>query len=480
MAYLKLLTLALVFGLSSCSDGAPPAPDPDPDPDPTPGSTDPAVGRGSAFFGSSEKFNRYYTAPNWVPIRTLYVSGSGTNTDAGSNSAQSPAPVNSIVDMILPGDMVIFLQTGGAYNNINIQIPEEKSGQYDAPIVFVSGEGSAFGAHLRCSSGGSNAASSCFNLEGANYIAINGFEMSGGSYGVRAVGLGYAGPQHQIGIAVLNNKVHDQSKDPIFSGQSDWMVVEGNEAYNAGNGDGHGIYLSNGSDWGIVRQNELYQNASSDLQINADPMFTCLDEGISYFDTRCDGSANSGLGQGVSEFFLITENFFHHGDGNGPNFTSVRNSEVSHNIFGPYERHNTSFWQETDNPALGSSNNIIKDNLFVGYREHLLQLVEDADANTVTGNILLALNTTATAAALSIVNIEVGANSGGTFSQNIYIGGYTDGYTILSSEDERNDYDPAWFGNIGFGRINHPEDWTPVGSAPFGLFHGWEPPVISP
>ncbi len=477
--FTPIFLFTVLLGCGGTTTPPDPDPDPDPNPDPIPGPSDPIIGVGSSFFGSSEKFNRYYTDPNWTPTRTLYVSSSGTNTDVGSNTELSPAPVNSIPDIILPGDMVIFLQ-GGSYTNINIQIPEEKSGTYNDPIVFVSSAGSSFGVHLQCNSGGSNATASCFNLEGANYIAINGFEMSGGSYGVRAVGLGYAAPSHQIGIAVLNNKIHDQFKDPIFSGQSDWMVVEGNEAYNAGSGDGHGIYLSNGSDWAIVRQNELYQNVSSDLQINADPISTCQDEGISYFDSLCDGSANSGLGQGVSEFMLITENFLHHGDGNGPNFTSMRNSEVSNNIFGPYERHNTSFWQETNNPNLGSSDNIISENLFIGHKGHLLQIIENADSNTVTGNILLALNSTATAAALSIVSIEVDATSDGTFSENMYIGGFTDGHTILATEDERSDYDPDWFGNIGFGRINHPEDWTPNGTAPFGQFRGWLPPVLTP
>ena len=472
--------LFLLFALAACGGSAPPAPPgPGPSPNPTPSPSFPATSRGSSFFGSAEAFNRYYTQPSWTPLRTLYVSSTGTNADAASNSDQAPASASQIANMVLPGDMVIFLGGGGAYSNVNIQIPQEKSGTYDAPIVFVSAATGGGGVQLQCATGGSNASASCFNLEGANYIAISGFEMSGGKYGVRAVGLSYTSTAHQVGIAVLNNVIHDQSKDPIFTGQSDWSVVEGNEVYNAGAEDGHGIYLSNGSDWGIVRQNELYQNASSDLQINADPISTCQDEGISYTANTCDGSANAGQGQGVSEFFLVTENFGHHGD-SGPNFTSVRNSEVSNNIFGPYARHNTSFWQETNYADLGSSGNTIEANLFVGHKSHLLQLINDASSNTITGNILLALNTSASASALSIVNIEVDASSGGAFSANIYIGGFTDGHTILASEDGRADYDPTWFTNNGFGRTHHPEDWAPSPTAPFNGFNGWQPPQLSP
>ena len=474
-------TALWLLALVACSDSTPPPdlPDPNPDPNPPPSPSDPAASRGSSFFGSAEQFNRYYTEPSWTPLRTLYISRTGTNTDATSNSTQNPTSTTQIANIILPGDMVIFLDDGTAYSNVNIQIPQERSGTYENPIVFASATIGGSRVHLQCRTNGNNASASCFNLEGANFIAITGFEMTGGDYGVRAVGLSYTSTEHQLGIAVLNNVIHEQWKDPIFTGQSDWSVVEGNEAYNAGSGDGHGIYISNGSDWGIIRQNELYQNVNSDLQINADPSATCVDVGIPYSSSACDGSANAGHGQGVSEFFLITENFGHHGD-SGPNFTSVRNSLISHNIFGPYARHNTSFWQETNNADLGSSGNTIAENLFVGHEGHLVQLIHNASGNTLDGNIIMALNTSATASSLSIINIEVDASSGGTFVDNIYIGGYPDGHTILSGEDQRADFEQLWFTNNGFGRTHHPEDWTPSGIAPFNGFHNWEPPVLSP
>ncbi len=71
--------------------------------------------------------------------------------------------------MILPVDMVIFLDGGGAYSNVNIQIPQEKGGTYQDPIVFVSASGN--GVHLQGSIGGSNASASCFNLAGSRRAA---------------------------------------------------------------------------------------------------------------------------------------------------------------------------------------------------------------------------------------------------------------------------------------------------------------------
>ncbi len=220
-----------------------------------------------------------------------------------------------------------------------------------------------------CSSG----RQTCFNLEGADYVAVDGFELIGGRYGVRAIGAGYAASEHSRGIAVIDCKGHDQDRDPFFSGQADWAVWERNVAYGAKAGDGHGIYLSNGGDWNIVRYNETYGNVSSDFQINADPDSTCKEVGIPFNDPRCDAYAGTGEGgQGASDYFLVDSNYFHHGaaTGSGANFTSVRRSVIRNNIFGFYPRHGVSFWQETDNPKLGSSDNKILHNLFITTGRH--------------------------------------------------------------------------------------------------------------
>ena len=79
-------------------------------------------------------------------------------------------------------------------------------------------------------------------------------------YGVRAVGVDYAASQHARGIAMIDCKAHDQERDPLFTGHVDWTVLEGNVAYGGKEGDGHGIYLSNGGDWNIVRARNDIRN----------------------------------------------------------------------------------------------------------------------------------------------------------------------------------------------------------------------------
>ena len=216
------------------------------------------------------------------------------------------------IEAARPGTQINFLR--GKYQGASSS-PKQNSGTYDEPIVLYAerNEDKSLGVAMTCCNSGRQ---TCFNLEGADYVAVDGFELIGGRYGVRAIGAGYAASQHSRGIAVIDCKAHDQDRDPFFSGQADWAVWERNVAFGAKAGDGHGIYLSNGGDWNIVRYNETYGNVSSDFQINADPDSTCKEVGIPFNDPRCDAYAGTGEGgQGASDYFLVDSNYFHHGVG---------------------------------------------------------------------------------------------------------------------------------------------------------------------
>ncbi len=217
------------------------------------GSTKPAVTRGAKYMGFAEQFNRYYTDAGWKPAKTVYVSPDGSGDGANRTA---PMPVAAAISEARAGTKIHFLP--GKYEGC-FEFGKENSGTFDAPVVLYAeraGDQSTGVAMTCCKSG----RKSCFNLEQADYIAVDGFEFIGGQYGVRAVGAGFPASEHSRGIAVLGCVGHDQDKDPFFSGQSDWNVWERNLAYGAKKGDGHGIYLSNGSDWNIVRLNSTYGN----------------------------------------------------------------------------------------------------------------------------------------------------------------------------------------------------------------------------
>ena len=209
-----------------------------------------------------------------------------------------------------------------------------------------------------------------------------------------AVGADFASSQHSRGIAVLGCNGHDQSNDPFFSGQSDWAVWERNLAHDAKKG-GHGIYISNGSDWNIVRFNETHSNAASDLEINADPKSACGEAGDQAHRSalRRLSPAKARAGRAPATTSSSTPTSFTTATVRDRTFASVRRSIVRNNIFGPQARHNVTFWQDTENPKLGSSDNKIIHNLFITTGGHGVKFENNSTRNEFANNVLIGVRT---------------------------------------------------------------------------------------
>ena len=436
--------------------------------------TMPAVTRGAQYFSFTEKFNRYYTDCAWQPSSTVYVSPTGTGNGSSATNATSVATAFAAV---VPGRLVVF--TAGTYAGC-YELDSDHSGTYDNPIVLAGerkSDGSP-GVTINCCGTGRK---TCINLEAADYVAVDGFELVGGDYGVRSVGAGYPANEHQKGVAVLNNIGHGQNKDPFFTGQSDWFVIERCTGHDSGSGDGHGIYLSNGSDWNIARGNETYNTVSSDFQINADPISTCSDDGVAYDDPECDAVAGSSTtgGRGASDFMLIEANFFHHSQAQGPNFTSVRNSTIKNNIFALPARHGASFWQETDNPKLGASNNFVAHNLFIVQvnDRQAIGVTNSSTGNQFKNNVVVAVSISggtvsanANGQLLATDSTTVQAN---TFEHNAWISGYFGSddsapvYTPNTSELRLTNFAPTWFAAFPTTLGRDPAALAPTATAPW-------------
>ena len=422
----------------------------------------PAMQRGGRFMGFTERFNRYYTDPDWKPSQTIYVSPNGTGD---GTRRDAPTSARAAVASARPGTLIHFLP--GAYQG-GIEFSAERSGSYDDPIVLVADRTASAGVKIDCAVGNRR---TCINLEGASYIAIDGFELVGGNFGVRAVSQGLSASEHSRGVAVMNSQAHDQERDPFFSASADWAVWDRNLAYGAKKGDGHGIYLSNGGDWNIVRFNVTYGNASSDFQINPDPNLTCMEVGIKFDDPKCDGYAGEGEGgQGASDYFLVDGNHFHSSEV-GPNFTSVRRSLIRNNIFGPQTRHNVSFWQESDNPKLGASGNKIVNNLFITMnRRHAVKFAENSTQNEFTNNVLLGVAITGgivtgnPSALLMEVDVTSADNA---FQNNFYGAGKIEGRRPSETDVVLPTFDARWFKKFPIDRKHDAVDLTPAADAPF-------------
>ncbi|HSO31720.1 MAG TPA: right-handed parallel beta-helix repeat-containing protein [Labilithrix sp.] len=430
----------------------------------------PAVKRGGAYAGFAEELNRHYTEPAYAPAKTVYVSPTGSG---GGDSAKAPASVSSGLAKAKPGTRVVFQK--GTYAGCFGY--DGDGGTYDAPIVFY-GERNADGSRgvrIDCCSTGRM---SCFNFEAANYVAVDGFELRGGKYGVRAVGADYAARQHSRGIAVMNSLIDGQTHDGVLTGASDWDVFENNVVSNSGEADGHGIYLSNGSDFNVVRGNDLFGNHGATFQINADPLSTC-DSPVA--TDECDAVAGTGDGgRGASDFMLVENNYFHHGTAQGSNFTSVRYSTVRNNVFASWGRHGVSFWSETADPGdrnlydpkLGSHHNSVHHNLFAATNDsQMLQFIANSTDCDVRNNLFIGMTVSGTAvrARPSATWLETDDTvKRNVYENNVYIAGKFDGRPGPgASETARQDLDAAWFAKLPTGLPSTVADFQPRPGAPF-------------
>ncbi len=429
------------------------------------GPAKPAVARGGDYMGFPEQFNRYYTDPAWKPSKTIFVAPDGTGD---GTTRDTPIAAPEAFAAAKPGTLIHFL--AGAYQG-GLEFATENSGTYDAPIVLFGERkpDKSLAVTIDCAKG---TRQTCFNFEGASYIAVDGFEFIGGKYGVRAVGLGFPASGHSRGITVLNSNGHDQDRDPYHSAQADWAVWERNIGSGAKKGDGHGLYISGGSDWNIVRFNETFSNVNSDFQINPDPASNCQEVGIPFADPRCDAYAGEGEGgQGASDYMLVDSNYFHHGT-QGANFTSVRRSVIRNNIFGPHSpKHNVSFWQETDNPKLGSSDNKILHNLFISTSQrHGIQFSNNSTRNEFANNVLLGVDLTGgkVAANPKALVMEVDGTVGeNVYRSNFYASGKFEGREPGEGEIVTDEFSASWFTKFPLALNHDANDFTPTATAPF-------------
>ena len=321
-----------------------------------------------------------------------------------------------------------------------------------------------------CSSG----RQTCFNFEDADYIAVDGFELIGGKYGVRAVGGGYAASAALARHRGARLQGPRPGPDPFFSGAVRLGRVGAQRRLRREEGRRpRHLSLSNGSDWNIVRFNETYGNVverfpdqrRSGLHLRR----TRASPSTTRAATPMPARAKAARARATTSSSTPTTSTT--ASANGPNFTSVRRSVVRNNIFGPQARHNVSFWQETDNPKLGSSDNKILHNLFVTTGRHGVKFENNSTRNEFANNVILGVQvdgdgkvTANPSALLMEVDGTVGDN---VYRSNLYVSGKIEGRAPNGEETALADFPPSWFANFPAALNHDPNDFTPTAEAPF-------------
>ncbi|MFL5736431.1 MAG: hypothetical protein ACJ76P_03735 [Actinomycetota bacterium] len=420
---------------------------------PTVWNASPAVDRGATFFGEPERFNRYYTDPSWTPLRTVFVSPSGGGS--GATRGDPTTPHAAIAD-VRPGDLIQFeagtyVGSGGSDASLNLGARDD--GTYQEPIILRADRGPNGEYDVVFKDCGSRA---CINMEFADYVAVDGFRFVSGAKGIRFAGDSSA---PNIGGVALDNRTDGMGDDGIFTGRSDWLVVEGN--HTSDSVDEHGIYVSNGGDFGILRGNESDGNNGTGVQINADPHFVC---GHRLDAKACWGSAKNGLGNGISEFWLVEDNYFHN-DQVGMNLTSVRNSIVRNNAVVWNDNHGVAIWQEVK--ANGGTGSVSPDQMDPRYGGKHMRIADNVFAQTIGTNYALSIVSWATKAQV-VNNVFVGSGENhplvnldsstadASFSGNLFAAaGSIDG-TRGTGDTVKANFDPGWF-----------QQWDASGASPF-------------
>lgn len=291
--------------------------------------------------------------PLTVHYRTLFVAPEGSDI-SGDGSADKPwKSLQHAADSVGAGDFVIVKP--GLYTGMNIST----DGKPDARITFHAMPGVVIDEpNPENNQDG-------INLEGADFVTIEGFEIHGmPRAGLRSV--------LNDGAILRNNITDDNEWWGILTGWSENVVVENNVASRSRRE--HGIYISNSADGAVVRGNIVWGNNDSGIQFNADAYLP---------------------GDGVHSHNLVENNVIYDnglGGGAALNFDGFQDSIVRNNLL--YNNHATGIVLYVGYAADSSINNLVENNTIIMADDArwALLLSDGSFGNTIVNNILLNRN----------------------------------------------------------------------------------------
>ena len=199
------------------------------------------------------------------------------------------------------------------------------------------------------------------NLEGADYVTIDGFTVVGmPRTGIRSV------LNHHV--IIRNNSLDLNEKWGILTGFSDDLLIENNVATRSK--VEHGIYVSNSGDRPVIRNNTIWGNRANGIHMNGD------------VSMGGDGIISGALVEGN----VIYDNGV--GGGSGINADGVQNSRFQNNLI--YSAHASGLSLYRIDGGGGSSNNLVVNNTIVVATDGrwALNIQSGSTGNTVRNNIL--------------------------------------------------------------------------------------------
>jgi parallel beta-helix repeat protein len=329
-----------------------------------------------------------------------FVSPSGSDTAAGTSAAPWKT-LQHAADVVGPGDSVTARL--GSYVGFDLR----HSGTAAAPIVFNADPGVIINSASQVRHNSSGTFLDGINLEGASYIVIDGFSVSGmPEAGVRSVGFPNDFASH---ITVRNVTATNNGVWGIFTGHVDDLLIEKNTT--SGSIGQHGIYVSNSGDRPVIRDNTIFNNHDSGIHMNGD-----LSQG----------------GDGIISGAIVSGNIIFNngtGGGSGINMDGVQNSRIENNLV--YGNHASGISLYRIDGAAGSSGNVVVNNTIYEASDArwALNIQNGSTGNTALNNILINAHPSHGA-----INISSDSLSGFTSDYNAVVDRFTtnDASTVIS------------------------------------------------
>ncbi|MFA6619490.1 MAG: right-handed parallel beta-helix repeat-containing protein [Candidatus Neomarinimicrobiota bacterium] len=180
---------------------------------------------------------------------TYYVSNSGNDSWPGTSPDSAFATLQHSADICSPGDSILALN--GSYAGFDLR----SGGSESEPVVFsTTGGGAWIDRENPVTNDG-------INLEGADWVVIDGFNLTGlARNGIRVVLSDH--------VTVRNCFCENCYERGIFTGFAEWITIEYNECL--GSIDEHGIYHSNSGDHPVIRYNICHHNNACGIHMNGD------------------------------------------------------------------------------------------------------------------------------------------------------------------------------------------------------------------
>jgi hypothetical protein len=231
-------------------------------------------------------------SPAESQVRTFYVSTSGNDVNPGSSAAPWRT-LQRAANTVAAGDLVIV--RAGNYTGFELTT----DGTPANPIEFRADAGVVIDVPetVRNQHG--------INLEGADWIVIQGFTITGmPRAGIRAV------LNHHV--TIRGNRSDANVYWGVLTGFSDDVLIENNETSRSQ--IEHGIYVSNSGDRPVIRNNHSWGNRANGIHMNGDVSLG---------------------GDGIISGALVERNLIHDngaGGGSGINCDGVQDSRFLNNV----------------------------------------------------------------------------------------------------------------------------------------------------